>query len=112
MRDLGIPFRLQSEETFDDCDLIVLSPGVPADLPGVEAARARGVKVIGEVELAWHFLEGKIIGVTGSNGKTTTTALIGHILSESGIPVQVGGNIGTPPTAMVQSSRTGQWNVL
>ncbi len=109
---LGVPFGRQSEERFEDCDLIVLSPGVPADLPGVEAARARGVKAIGEVELAWHFLEGRIIGITGSNGKTTTTALIGHILRESGIPVQVGGNIGTPPTAMVQSSRKDQWNVL
>ena len=108
----GIPFRLQPEETFDDCDLIVLSPGVPADLPGVVAARARGIKVIGEVELAWDFMEGKIIGVTGSNGKTTTTSLIGHILRESGISAQVGGNIGTPPTAMVQSSRKDQWNVL
>ena len=108
----GIEFSLQPQERFEDCDLIVLSPGVPADLPSVNAARARGVKVIGEVELAWHFLEGKIIGVTGSNGKTTTTALIGHILRECGIPAQVGGNIGTPPTAMVQSSRKDQWNVL
>lgn len=108
----GVAFRPQSQETFEDCDLIVLSPGVPADLQSVESARERGVKVIGEVELAWHFLEGNIIGVTGSNGKTTTTALIGHILRESGIPAQVGGNIGTPPTAMVQSSRKDQWNVL
>ena len=108
----GVEFRTQAGETFTDCDLIVLSPGVPADLPAIDAARARGVKVIGEVELAWHFLEGRIIGVTGSNGKTTTTALIGHILCESGIPAQVGGNIGTPPTAMVKSSRKDQWNVL
>jgi UDP-N-acetylmuramoylalanine--D-glutamate ligase len=112
LREAGIPFRLQAEEKFEDCDLIVLSPGVPADLPEVDAARARGIQVIGEVELAWHFLQGRIAGVTGSNGKTTTTALLGHILSECGIPAQVGGNIGTPPTAMVQSSRKEQWNVL
>ena len=75
---------------------IVLSPGVPADLEPLEAARRRGVQVIGEVELAAPFLKGKIIGITGSNGKTTTTALTGHILRECGIAVQVGGNIGTP----------------
>jgi len=108
----GVEFRTQAQETFEDCDLVVLSPGVPADLPAIEAARQRGIKVIGEVELAWPFLKGKILGVTGANGKTTTTSLIGHILSESGIPAQVGGNIGTPPTAMVDTSRDGQWNVL
>ena len=64
------------------------------------------------MELASYFLEGPVIGITGSNGKTTTTALAGHILRESGIPVQVGGNIGTPVTAMVDSSRPQQWNVL
>ena len=94
------------------CDLIVLSPDVPADLPPLEEARARGVRVIGEVELAAPFLKGRTIGITGSNGKTTTTSLIGHILREAGVPVQVGGNIGTPVTAMVESSRDDGWNVL
>jgi UDP-N-acetylmuramoylalanine--D-glutamate ligase len=78
----------------------------------LEKARARGVAVIGELELAARYLEGGNIGVTGTNGKTTTTALVGHILKESGIPCQVGGNIGTPPAAMVETSRAGQWNVL
>ena len=64
-----------------DADLIVLSPGVPADLELVDAARARGVRVIGDLELASWFLQGEIIGITGSNGKTTTTALTGHILA-------------------------------
>jgi UDP-N-acetylmuramoylalanine--D-glutamate ligase len=68
--------------------------------------------VIGEVELAARFLKGRTIGITGSNGKTTTTALVGHILQDSGIAVQVGGNIGTPVTAMIESSRPDQWNVL
>jgi UDP-N-acetylmuramoylalanine--D-glutamate ligase len=68
--------------------------------------------VIGEVELAAPFLKGRTIGITGSNGKTTTTSLIGHILREAGVPVQVGGNIGTPVTAMVESSRADGWNVL
>ena len=109
---LGVTFAQQSDAVFENCDLIVISPGVPADLPPLEAARQRGVRVIGEVELAAPFLKGRTIGITGTNGKTTTTALTGHILSESGIPVQVGGNIGTPVAAMVETSRPDQWNVL
>ncbi|MGA3016681.1 MAG: UDP-N-acetylmuramoyl-L-alanine--D-glutamate ligase [Bryobacteraceae bacterium] len=109
---LGISFQKQTPEVFEDCDLIVLSPDVPADLAPLVEARRRGVRVIGEVELAAPFLEGQTIGITGSNGKTTTTSLIGHILREAGVPAQVGGNIGTPVTAMVESSRPGQWNVL
>jgi UDP-N-acetylmuramoylalanine--D-glutamate ligase len=109
---LGVPFEPQSPAVFEDVDRIVLSPGVPADLAPIEAARGRGVQVIGEVELAGMYLQGKTIGITGSNGKTTTTALVGHILKESGIPVQVGGNIGTAVTSMVATSRADQWNVL
>src|SRR5215469_3592988 len=112
LESLRVPFALQTPEVFEAADLIVLSPDVPADLPPLEAARARGVDVIGEVELAAPFLKGRTIGITGSNGKTTTTSLIGHILRESGIPVQVGGNIGTPATAMIESSRDDGWNVL
>ncbi len=112
LEKLGVPFETQSGEVFQGAHLIVLSPGVPVDLDGLEAARRRGATVIGEVELASYFLEGPVIGITGSNGKTTTTALAGHILRESGIPVQVGGNIGTPVTAMIDSSRPEQWNVL
>ncbi|MGA3077839.1 MAG: Mur ligase family protein [Bryobacteraceae bacterium] len=97
---------------FENCDLIVISPGVPADLAALNAARARGVRVIGEVELAAPSLLGRTIGITGSNGKTTTTALVGHILHESGIAAQVGGNIGTPVAAMVETSRPDRWNVL
>lgn len=108
----GIVVEQQSEAAFDDADLIVLSPGVPADLPELSIARQRGVKVIGDLELASWFLKGEIIGITGANGKTTTTALTGHILKESGIAAQVGGNIGTPPAAMVGTSRTDQLNVL
>ena len=93
-------------------DFIVPSPGVPLELPLLNEARARGVRVMGEVELASHFLHGPVIGITGSNGKTTTTALVGHLLRESGIAAQVGGNIGTAVTAMVGTSRDDQWNVL
>jgi UDP-N-acetylmuramoylalanine--D-glutamate ligase len=109
---LGIPFVGQTPEVFEDRDLIVLSPDVPADLPPLEAARKRGARVIGEVELAAPYLKGRTIGITGSNGKTTTTSLIGHILRHAGVPVQVGGNIGTPVTAMIDSSRDDGWNVL
>ncbi len=109
---LDVPFAPQTPEVFEGCELIVLSPDVPADLPPLIEARARGVQVIGEPELAAPFLEGEIIGITGTNGKTTTTALVGHILQESGVRAQVGGNIGTPVTAMVDSSRQNQWNVL
>src|SRR6185312_5627103 len=94
---------------FADAELIVLSPGVPADLVILEGARRRGVRVIGDLEFASWFLQGEI---TGATGKTTTTALTGHILKQSGIPVQVGGNIGTPPAALAKTSRPGQWNVL
>ena len=109
---LEVPFARQAPDVFEAADLIVLSPDVPADLPALEAARRRGARVIGEVELAAPFLKGRTIGITGSNGKTTTTSLIGHILRQAGVPVQVGGNIGTPVTAMVESSSEGAWNVL
>jgi UDP-N-acetylmuramoylalanine--D-glutamate ligase len=102
----------QNAAAFADADLIVLSPGVPVDLDVLTPARSRGVRVIGDLELASWFLRGDIIGITGSNGKTTTTALTGHILESSGIAAQVGGNIGRPPAAMVKTSRDGQWNVL
>jgi UDP-N-acetylmuramoylalanine--D-glutamate ligase len=109
---LHIPFAPQTPEVFEGAELIVLSPDVPADLPPVEAARRRGVPVIGEIELAAPFLKGRNIGITGTNGKTTTTSLIGHILRESGVPAQVGGNIGTPAAAMIESSHDDGWNVL
>src|SRR5579871_365367 len=112
LEGLQVPFAVQSDEVFRSAELVVLSPGVPADLEPLESARDRGVPVMGEVELASYFLQGPTIGITGSNGKTTTTALVGHILKESGIAVQVGGNIGTAVTAMVESSRPEQWNVL
>ena len=109
---LDVPFSVQTPEVFQNCDLIVLSPDVPFDLPALIEARGRGVKVLGEVEFAAPFLKGRTIGITGSNGKTTTTSLIGHILREAGLTVQVGGNIGVPVTAMVDSSRNDGWNVL
>ena len=106
---LGVQeFRLQSPEAFRGVDLIVLSPGVPAQVVPSEIE----TPVIGELELAAPFLKGRTIGITGSNGKTTTTSMVGHILKESGIAHQVGGNIGVPPAAMVNTSKDGQWNIL
>lgn len=112
LQNLPVPFVPQTDESFLRADLVVLSPGVPVNLPPVEAARSAGIPIIGEVELASYFLQGPVIGITGANGKTTTTAMIGHILKASGLPVQVGGNIGIAPTAMISSSRPDQWNVL
>lgn len=109
---LGMAVQPQVPASFEGADLVVLSPGVPADLDLLEPVRGRGVPVVGDLDLASWFLKGEIIGITGSNGKTTTTALTGHILAASGIPAQVGGNIGTPPASLVKTSRAGQWNVL
>src|ERR1700675_1483868 len=74
------------EKTFLEQDLIVASPGVPADAPLLQPARAKGVTIWSEIELADRFLKGRMIGITGSNGKTTTTSLIAHILKSAGVP--------------------------
>ena len=85
--------------------LVVLSPAVPFDSPVVTESRLRGIPVIGEVELASYYLKGKVIGITGSNGKTTTTALTGHLLTACGLECQVGGNIGTAVTSLIATLR-------
>lgn len=112
LTELGVMLSPESVETFTAVDLIVLSPGVPADIPEVLAAQHKGIPVIGEVELAAWDLRGPVLAITGSNGKTTTTAMIGHILGEAGVSRQVGGNIGTAVTSLVFTSREDQWNVL
>lgn len=109
---LGVPVVKQSPEYVRTADTIVLSPAVPFDMPLFSEPRSRAVPVIGEVELASDYLKGPIIGITGSNGKTTTTALTGFLLNECCIAAQVGGNIGAAVTGMVESSRDDQWNVL
>jgi len=98
--------------TFRRQDLIVVSPGVPADVPELKQVRAMGMRIIGELELGAAFLEGEIVAITGSNGKTTTTTLVGEILKASGRPTLVGGNIGTPVTEMVAASTEATWSVL
>ncbi|MGB6877539.1 MAG: UDP-N-acetylmuramoyl-L-alanine--D-glutamate ligase [Candidatus Acidiferrales bacterium] len=101
---VALEFRVSRPEVFLNQDLIIVSPGVPAKLPGLEMARNRNIPVWSEIELAWRLLRGKLVAITGSNGKTTTTALVGHILQSAKIPVLVGGNIGTPLLARVEAS--------
>jgi UDP-N-acetylmuramoylalanine--D-glutamate ligase len=84
---------------FDGADLVVVSPGVPIDGEQLAPARARLIPVIGELELAWRAMEAETIAITGTNGKTTTTALTGALLAGEPRPVFVGGNIGTPLAA-------------
>ncbi len=89
---------------FENSDLIVASPGVPLALECFQKAKAAGVPVISEIELAAHFLRGRLIGITGSNGKTTTTTLIAEVLRNAGYKTQVGGNIGIPLISLVETS--------
>src|SRR5882762_1418992 len=98
--------------TFRRQDLIVVSPGVPLDTPELVQVKAFGLPVIGELELAAQYLKGKILAITGSNGKTTTTALTGEILAAAGIPSQVGGNIGVPVVELIAGSTDDSWSVL
>jgi len=101
-----------STELFDSADLVVVSPGVPLSLPVLRHAAQTGKTLIGEIELASRYLRGKVIAITGTNGKTTTTTLIGEILRTGGLPVQVGGNIGTPLVSLVESSAEDTWSVV
>lgn len=96
----------------DQIELVVVSPGVPSKSIPVRYAERAGAEVIGEIELAWRFLRGRVVGITGTNGKTTTTTLVGELLKEAGIPTQVGGNIGTPLVSLVESSREDGWTVV
>ena len=98
LRAAGVMLELggHQEQTFLQQDLIIPSPGVPADAPLLLAARGKGVSIWSEIELAYRFIQGKLIGITGSNGKTTTTSLVEHILKTAEIPTLLGGNIGTP----------------
>ena len=98
--------------TFRRQDLIVVSPGVPMSTPELTQVRAMGAHIIGELELGAQYLQGQSVAVTGSNGKTTTTTLIGEILKAAGRPTLVGGNIGRPVTAMVEESTAESWSVL
>jgi UDP-N-acetylmuramoylalanine--D-glutamate ligase len=114
LREMGIEVAAGGHplELFENSDLIVVSPGVPLALEPFARARAAGVEIIGEVELAARFIRGSLVGITGSNGKTTTTALTGGLLARAGLHVQVGGNIGTPLTSLVDTSRDDGFTVI
>ncbi len=96
----------------DQIDLVVISPGVPTNTIPARYVDRKDGEVIGEVELAYRFMKGRIVGITGSNGKTTTTTLIGEILKNAGIKTQVGGNIGTPLLSIAETSADDGWTVV
>ena len=106
LQKIGCTLALDTDrnDLFRRQDLVVPSPGVPWNHPGLVVSSRLGIPVWSEIELAWRFLRGRLIGVTGSNGKTTTTSLIGHILTSSGTRTSVAGNIGTPLIAHVDES--------
>lgn len=106
--DLKIELGIHNQASFDEADLIVLSPGVPHTIKAVVKAKQRGVPVIGEIELASRFIHQPIIAITGTNGKTTTTELVGAMLKKSGLKVFVGGNIGRPLIGYVNKEQTAQ----
>jgi UDP-N-acetylmuramoylalanine--D-glutamate ligase len=107
LRAAGVRLELGVHEhvTLTRADVVVLSPGVPFAQPAVAAARAAGVHVMGELELASRWLRGRIVAITGTKGKSTTTTLTGRMLEAGGHHVLVGGNIGHPLSAQVEASR-------
>jgi UDP-N-acetylmuramoylalanine--D-glutamate ligase len=111
---LGVTLELGGHRlpTLTDADLVVLSPGVPPEQPAVQAARDRGVPVIAEIELAFRWLQGRVIAITGTKGKSTTTALTGRMLETAGFRVAVGGNIGVPLSAQVAESTPDTFHVV
>jgi len=96
----------------DQIDLVIISPGVPTNTIPARYVDRKDGEVIGEVELAYRFMKGRIVGITGSNGKTTTTTLIGELLRDAGIPARVGGNIGTPLLTLAETSNDDGWTVV
>jgi UDP-N-acetylmuramoylalanine--D-glutamate ligase len=96
----------------DQLNLVVVSPGVPASAIPIRYAERAGIEVVGEVELASRYLKGRVVAISGSNGKTTTTTLVGNLLRDAGIPVQVGGNIGKPLISLVADSVDHGWTVV
>jgi len=114
LREAGIAleFGAHPTEIFDTSDLIVVSPGVPLTQPQVAAARTAGIPVIGEVELASRWLTGRIVAITGTKGKSTTTALAGRMFTAGGFKAVVGGNIGTPLSAQVADSTPDTFHIV
>lgn len=109
---VDLSFGANDPKLMKDSDVIVLSPGVPLTIEGLEEAREKGVPIINELELAVSEITTPMIAVTGTNGKTTTTALIGHLLGECGIKNCVGGNIGTALTDLIDDAKKVDWVVV
>jgi len=111
---LGVAIELgpHRADTFTGADLIVASPGVPLDQEALVAARRAGVPVIGEIELASRWLSGRVIAITGTKGKSTTTTLAARMLTEAGFDVTAGGNLGTALSAQVPLSRPSSLHVV
>ncbi|HKV24137.1 MAG TPA: UDP-N-acetylmuramoyl-L-alanine--D-glutamate ligase [Candidatus Acidoferrum sp.] len=109
---VALEFGGHSAKTYLEQDLIVPSPGVPADDARLQAAREKGVTIWSEIELAYRFMKGRMIGITGSNGKTTTTSLTAHILKAAGKKTILAGNIGTPLISCVEAMREDTWTVV
>ncbi len=103
LSDAGAVLHLKSDGLGESerVQAVVKSPGVPAQAPAIAAARARGIPVLGELELAWRLMPNEFVAVTGTNGKTTTVELIGHIYREAGLPVAVAGNVGVALSGLV-----------
>lgn len=114
LRALGVVVEVgpHRAELFSGASLVVLSPGVPPDQPAIAEARRAGVAVIGEVELASRWLSGRVIAVTGTKGKSTTTTLTARMLQEAGFDVTAGGNLGTALSAQVRASHPGTLHVV
>ena len=114
LRAVGVTLELGGHvmATFESSNLVVLSPGVPIDLPEIAHARAKGIPVIGELELASRWLRGPIVAITGTKGKSTTTTLVGRMLEAAGRRVLVGGNIGYPLSAQVEASTADTVHVI
>ena len=114
LREAGVTLELggHREKTYLAQDLIIPSPGVPADDPLLAKARSKGITIWSEIELAYRFLEGELIGITGSNGKTTTTTLVHHILKKGGKHALLAGNVGTPLISCVEEMKAGTISVV
>jgi UDP-N-acetylmuramoylalanine--D-glutamate ligase len=114
LRDAGVELALGGHrgETLASADLLVLSPGVPLDEPSIAAARDAGVRIMGEIEMASRWLRGRIVAITGTKGKSTTTTLTGRMFTAGGLKAIVGGNIGTPLSSQVAASTPDTFHIV
>ena len=114
LRDARVALELGAHrlETFTSADLLVVSPGVPLDQPQIAAAREAGVPIMGEIELASRWLTGRIVAITGTKGKSTTTTLTGRMFTAGGLTAVVGGNIGTPLSSQVAASTPETFHIV